>query len=275
MQELRRNAGSDPFAEGDGASRLQFKGGVDDCSLPQASLRAAYRSKTSLSLPSRSTGSGTANTSAGSLVDPLLLRRSAKAIPPIQVPPSFSKAGSRSPAMRSSTLTDSFPLPPPRTPLTPSTTTQGSHIVPESPQVHLSVPPPSPYASASKRSTLASGHWDAELSSLRSQAGHPGHGGSTQQSSPVGTPGANQAYMPRPRQSKGDRIQSYIAELSAASPLDSPISGPSTYPPQAYSPDVGHGLNRKGSLGPPVQPYNARRDSAGTFVCSKNTDQRP
>ena len=67
--------------------------------------------------------------SSASLVDPMLddvaterrlLRRSQKALDPILVPESNDIRLLRSPGMSSSALTDSFPLPPPRTPITSS-----------------------------------------------------------------------------------------------------------------------------------------------------------
>lgn len=68
--------------------------------------------------------------SSASLVDPMLLddmanerrllRRSQKALDPILVPASNDLRLLRSPAMSSSALTDSFPMPPPRTPITSS-----------------------------------------------------------------------------------------------------------------------------------------------------------
>lgn len=246
----------------------QYGAGIDERQ-GLAARDASNGSKTSLNAP-------TANTSSASLVDPLLLRRSAKAIAPIQVFPAFgSGAGAlRSPAMRSATLTDSFPLPPPRTPLTPSTSL-GSQGLLESPRVHLSVPPPSPFAS--RPASGQSGYWDADLSSLRDQAEHPRFS-ATAQSSPTGTPGATQSYIAQPQ--KGDRIRSYIAEVASVSPHSS-SSGPLTYPPTAYSPDPAHRTLPKSSLGSPApigaaslpgspaaepREYFSRPGSAGTFV---------
>lgn len=213
------------------------------------------------------TGHATRNSRMSQSEMRLAGQKPTKNVAPIHIP---RRSDGPSGGLSSAALTSSFPMPPPRTPATPSqagtfgspSTSRDGHShqgssgartgtnsprepqhteqPPSLPRKLLSVPPPTPAFSNSRASSSLGLYWEGESSFIRNSGSHPAPTAVLPYYSP--DPAA-QVYTPM-QEEPYSRINSFAAELSSI--LPSMPASPS-YPPRTYSPAGSSDMSRNGT----------------------------